>query len=137
MGQKPVPRSQRPGAGSVKRVLVVDDHDLNRGLVRSILERRGFEVHDAEDGVSAVALAHSLRPSLILMDMAMPLKDGYTATRELKQDPATSFIPIVGLSALAMRGDEQKAREAGVDEYLTKPIERVRLEEMVDRLSRA
>jgi signal transduction histidine kinase/DNA-binding response OmpR family regulator len=116
------------------KVLVVDDHDLNRELVRSILERRGYEVVQAEDGEAGVKLAHNTHPDLILMDLAMPRKDGFAATRELKADDITRAIPIVALTALAMRGDEDKALAAGVDEYLTKPIDRRRLEEIVDRL---
>jgi CheY-like chemotaxis protein len=130
-------RALRPttAAAAVRgRVLVVDDHDLNRELVRSILERRGFEVCQASDGEAGIAMARELRPDVILMDLAMPKKDGLTATRELKADPATAAIPIVALTALAMRGDEGKAMAAGIDEYLTKPIERKRLEETVERL---
>ena len=116
------------------RVLVVDDHDLNRELVRSILERRGYEVLQADDGVAGVVMAHRSRPDVILMDLAMPRKDGFAATRELKSDQSTKGIPIVALTALAMRGDEDRALAAGVDEYLTKPIDRKRLEETVERL---
>jgi signal transduction histidine kinase/DNA-binding response OmpR family regulator len=116
------------------RVLVVDDHDLNRELVRSILERRGYEVLQADDGVAGVVMAHRSRPDVILMDLAMPRKDGFAATRELKADQTTRAIPIVALTALAMRGDEDRALAAGVDEYLTKPIDRKRLEETVERL---
>jgi signal transduction histidine kinase/DNA-binding response OmpR family regulator len=127
-------RPRIPGAATRGCVLVVDDHDLNRELVRSILERRGFEVVQACDGEEGVAVARQRRPQVILMDLAMPKKDGLTATRELKADPATAGIPIVALTALAMRGDEGKAIAAGIDEYLTKPIERKRLEETVERL---
>jgi len=130
-------RALRPkalAAASRGRVLVVDDHDLNRELVRSILERRGFEVLQAPDGEEGVRLARERQPHIILMDLAMPKKDGLTATRELKADPRTAAIPVVALTALAMRGDEGKAISAGVDEYLTKPIERKRLEETVERL---
>ena len=116
------------------RILVVDDHDLNRELVRSILERRGYEVLQADDGVAGVVMAHRSRPDVILMDLAMPRKDGFAATRELKADQTTKAIPIVALTALAMRGDEDRALAAGVDEYLTKPIDRKRLEETVERL---
>ena len=116
-------------------VLVVDDHDLNRELVRSVLERRGQRVLQARDGEEGVSLARLHHPDLVLMDLAMPKKDGLAATRELRADPATRSIPIVALTALAMRGDEERARAAGVDDYLTKPIDRRRLEETVDRLT--
>ena len=121
-------------AASRGRILVVDDHDLNRELVRSILERRGYEVLQAEDGEAGVTLAQRAQPDIILMDLAMPRKDGFAATRELKGASNTRAIPIVALTALAMRGDEEKARSAGVDAYLTKPVDRKRLEETVERL---
>jgi two-component system, cell cycle response regulator DivK len=88
----------------------------------------------ADDGEAGVVMAHRSRPDVILMDLAMPRKDGFAATRELKADQSTRAIPIVALTALAMRGDEDRALAAGVDEYLTKPIDRKRLEETVERL---
>jgi signal transduction histidine kinase/CheY-like chemotaxis protein len=115
-------------------ILVVDDHDLNRELARAVLERKGYTVAEAEDGEAAVAIARQTRPALILMDLAMPRKDGYTAARELKAEPATAEVPIVALTALAMRGDEAKALAAGIDAYLTKPIDRGALEATVDRI---
>jgi signal transduction histidine kinase/DNA-binding response OmpR family regulator len=114
-------------------ILVVDDHDLNRELARAILERKGYAVAVAEDGEAAVRMAREHVPALILMDLAMPRKDGYTAARELKAEPSTAAVPIVALSALAMRGDEAKALAAGIDAYLTKPIDREALEATVDR----
>jgi signal transduction histidine kinase/CheY-like chemotaxis protein len=114
-------------------ILVVDDHDLNRQLARAILERKGYAVAEAEDGEAAVTMARQTRPALILMDLAMPRKDGYTAARELKAEPSTAEVPIVALTALAMRGDEAKALEAGIDAYLTKPIDRSALEATVER----
>ncbi|HEY0714925.1 MAG TPA: response regulator, partial [Polyangia bacterium] len=115
-------------------VLVVDDHDLNRELIRSVLERRGRRVLQAKDGAEGLALAREHRPDIVLMDLAMPNLDGLAATRELRADPNTRRIPIVALTAMAMRGDEDRARAAGADDYLTKPIDRKRLEETVDRL---
>ncbi|HEY0706164.1 MAG TPA: response regulator [Polyangia bacterium] len=115
-------------------VLVVDDHDLNRELIRSVLERRGRRVLQAKDGAEGVALARAHRPDIVLMDLAMPNLDGLTATQQLRDDPSTRRIPIVALTAMAMRGDEDRARAAGADDYLTKPIDRKRLEETVDRL---
>jgi CheY-like chemotaxis protein len=113
---------------------VVDDHDLNRELARAVLEPKGYTVAEAEDGEAAVAIARQTRPALILMDLAMPRKDGYTAARELKAEPSTAEVPIVALTALAMRGDEAKALAAGIDAYLTKPIDRGALEATVDRI---
>jgi PAS domain S-box-containing protein len=113
------------------KVLVVDDHDLNLELARAILERMGLAVLAAHDGESALALVRAEKPALVLMDLAMPVKDGYTACRELKADPETRGIPIVALTALAMRSDEEKARAAGFDGYVSKPIDRALLEKAV------
>jgi CheY-like chemotaxis protein len=115
-------------------VLVADDQDLNRELVRTLLERRGYRVSAAEDGAAAVALARKERPHLVLLDLAMPHKDGLAAAREMKADPELAAIPLVALTAMAMRGDEARAREAGFDAYLTKPIVRHELEATVARL---
>jgi signal transduction histidine kinase len=112
-------------------ILVVDDHDLNRELARTLLERVGYKVLLAEDGEVGVTTALHEHPALILMDLAMPRKDGYTAARELKANPKTADIPIIALTALAMRGDEEKAYAAGIDDYLTKPLDRFVLEEKI------
>jgi signal transduction histidine kinase/DNA-binding response OmpR family regulator/HAMP domain-containing protein len=104
-------------------VLVVDDHDLNRELARTLLERRGCRVLLARDGQEGARVAKVEKPNLVLMDLAMPVKDGITAARELKADPDTTHIPLIAFTALAMRGDEERAKEAGFDGYLTKPLE--------------
>jgi signal transduction histidine kinase/DNA-binding response OmpR family regulator len=104
-------------------VLVVDDHDLNRELARTLLERRGCRVLLARNGQEGTRVAKVERPNLVLMDLAMPVKDGITAARELKSDPDTNNIPLIAFTALAMRGDEERARAAGFDGYLTKPLE--------------
>lgn len=118
-------------------VLVVDDHDLNRELARSILEGAGYRVVLANDGAAGIEAARRERPALVLMDLAMPVMDGYAAARALKSDPDTAGIPVVALTALAMSGDEQAAFAAGVDGYLTKPIERAALLETVARFGTA
>jgi two-component system cell cycle response regulator DivK len=110
-------------ASSRATVLVVDDHDMNRELARTLLERRGCRVLLARDGQEGTRVAKIERPNLVLMDLAMPVKDGITAARELKSDPATNDIPLIAFTALAMRGDEQRARDAGFDGYLSKPLE--------------
>ena len=125
------PRPSAARSSSSAQVLVVDDHDLNRELVRSILEASGWRVLEAEDGMRALELARSARPGLVLMDLAMPHMDGFTALRQLRADPATREIPVLALTALAMRSDERRAREAGFDGYLTKPVDRAVLEEAV------
>ncbi len=120
-------------APTAKTILVVDDHDLNRELARSILEHMGYQVILAGDGDAGIALAIAHRPSLVLMDLAMPKKDGFAAAKELKKNKVTERIPIVALTAMAMRGDEVKAFEAGMDDYLTKPIDRKALESVLVR----
>jgi CheY-like chemotaxis protein/signal transduction histidine kinase len=114
-------------------VLVVDDHDLNRELSRALLERLGHRVLLAENGAAGVEVARRERPDLVLMDLAMPVKDGFTAAAELKSQASTASIPILALTALAMPGDERRAREAGFDGYVAKPIDSKHLEVMVAR----
>jgi CheY-like chemotaxis protein len=115
-------------------ILVVDDHDLNRELVRTMLERKGYRVLQAENGEEGAEMARRERPSLILIDLAMPGKDGFATARELKADPELAATPLVAVTALAMRGDEARAREAGFDDYVTKPVDRRVLEETIERL---
>jgi CheY-like chemotaxis protein len=127
------PPGAERGAESRSTVLVVDDHPDNREIARALLEKRGLTVVVAEDGDEGVRLARSVRPALILMDLAMPRKDGYAAALEIKADAATAGIPIVALTALAMRGDKERALSAGIDDYITKPIERTALDSVLDR----
>jgi CheY-like chemotaxis protein len=110
-------------APSATRVLVVDDHATNRKLVADLLAFEGYEVLQAGDADEAERLIRAQPPALILMDIALPGRDGLTLTRALKADPATRDIAVVALTAFAMRGDEQKARDAGCDGYITKPID--------------
>ena len=109
------------------RILLVEDNELNRDMLSRRLTKRGYEVSIAMDGVEGVEKARSSRPDLVLMDMSLPLKDGWEATADLKNDPATSHIPIIGLSAHAMDGDRDKAMRAGCNDYDTKPVELDRL----------
>lgn len=109
------------------KILLVEDNELNRDMLSRRLERRGYTVVCALDGEQAVAMARSESPALILMDMSLPVIDGWEATRRLKGDPATQAIPIIALTAHAMAADERKAREAGCDDFDTKPIELPRL----------
>ena len=108
-------------------ILLVEDNDLVRELMSERLLMRGFEVYSAMDGEKALALARSSRPDLILMDLSIPVIDGWEATRQIKADPELRAIPVIALTAHAMDGDEQKARDAGCDDYDTKPIELPRL----------
>ncbi|MDB4890594.1 MAG: chemotaxis protein CheY [Gemmatimonadetes bacterium] len=109
------------------RILLVEDNELNRDMLSRRLTKRGYEVSIALDGVEGVEKARASRPDLVLMDMSLPLKDGWEATADLKNDPATSHIPIIGLSAHAMDGDRDKAMKAGCNDYDTKPVELDRL----------
>ena len=109
------------------RILLVDDHPIGIQVAEAFLERAGYAVIRAEDGERALALAQSTAPAAILMDLNMPGMDGLEVTRRLKADPATRAIPIIALTAYAMRGDEERARAAGCDDYVPKPIDRQRL----------
>ena len=108
-------------------ILLVEDNEMNRDMLSRRLRRKGYEVTTAIDGVEGVEQAQTVKPDLILMDMSLPRKDGWTAAAELKADSATAAIPIIALTAHAMQGDRDKALEAGCDEYDTKPVEFARL----------
>jgi CheY-like chemotaxis protein len=110
-----------------KKLLLVEDNEMNRDMLSRRLTRKGYEVVCAVDGQQGVAMGTSDSPDLILMDMSLPVMDGWEATRQLKADDATSPIPVIALTAHAMDGDEQKAREAGCDDYDTKPVDLPRL----------
>ena len=109
------------------KILLVDDNELNRDMLSRRLKRRDFEVEMAVDGQEGVDLTRSLMPDLILMDMSLPIIDGWTATGILKSDSSTCHIPVIALTAHAMEGDRKKCLEAGCDDFDTKPIEFKRL----------
>lgn len=109
------------------KILLVEDNEMNRDMLSRRLERKGYEVVIAIDGQQGVTMAQAEAPDLILMDMSLPVLDGWAATRQLKAAPATQSIPIVALTAHAMAGDQQKCFEAGCDDYDTKPVEFARL----------
>ena len=109
------------------RLLYVEDNEMNRDMLSRRLQRRGFEVLIAGDGEQGVTLAAAEKPDLILMDMSLPVLDGWEATRRIKAAPATRRIPIIGLTAHAMATDRDKCLEAGCDDYDTKPVELGRL----------
>ncbi len=116
------------------KILLVEDNEMNRDMLSRRLERRGYAVAMALDGQQAVDLAVAEAPALILMDMSLPVLDGWEATRQIKADERTRRIPIIALTAHAMQGDEEKARAAGCDDYDTKPVELPRLLEKMERL---
>jgi two-component system, cell cycle response regulator DivK len=109
------------------KLLLVEDNEMNRDMLSRRLQRKGYQVVMALDGQQAIDLAQSEGPALILMDMTLPVLDGWEATRRLKAAAGTGAIPIIALTAHAMANDEQRARDAGCDDYDTKPIEMERL----------
>ena len=104
-----------------KRILVVEDHEDNRQILRDLLASAGYEMIEAENGEDGVAAAAAQQPDLILMDIQLPILDGYEATRRIKADPALKAIPIIVVTSYALSGDEDKARAAGCDAYVAKP----------------
>ena len=108
-------------------ILLVEDNPLNRKLATVILQNAGYQVDQAADAKAAERSIGRRRPDAILMDMGLPGKDGFTLTRELTRDPLTAHIPVLAVTSYAMKGDEQRAREAGCRAYLTKPIDREEL----------
>jgi CheY-like chemotaxis protein len=116
------------------KVLLVEDNEMNRDMLSRRLIRRGFQVVFAVDGQQGIDLARSERPDVILMDMSLPIIDGWEACRRLKADDATRGLPVIGLTAHAMSGDREKAIEAGCDDYDTKPVELDRLIGKIGRL---
>lgn len=116
------------------KILLVEDNEMNRDMLSRRLAKRGYEVLIAVEGEQGVALARTGSPDLVLMDMSLPVLDGWEATRRLKSDPATRAIPIIALTAHAMAGDREKAREAGCDDFDTKPVELPRLLSKIESL---
>jgi two-component system cell cycle response regulator DivK len=116
------------------KILLVEDNEMNRDMLSRRLLRKGFEVVIAVDGGQAVTMAESEQPDLILMDMSLPVIDGWEATRRVKADAKTAHIPVIALTAHAMSGDREKAFGVGCDDYDTKPIEMPRLLEKIEAL---
>ena len=116
------------------KILLVEDNEMNRDMLSRRLERKGYAVMVAVDGQEGVTKARTETPDLILMDMSLPVLDGWEATRQLKADASTRGIPVIALTAHAMASDEQRAREAGCDDFDTKPIELPRLLQKIGAL---
>jgi CheY-like chemotaxis protein len=116
------------------KVLLVEDNEMNRDILSRRLGRRGYVVVFAMDGEQGVEMARSEKPDIILMDMSLPVMDGWEATRRVKSDDAMRNVPVIGLTAHAMSGDREKALQAGCDDYDTKPVELDRLIEKIERL---
>jgi two-component system cell cycle response regulator DivK len=104
-----------------KRVLVVEDQPDNRQIIRDMLASTDYEITEAENGEEALSAIAKVRPDLILMDIQLPVMDGYAATRRIKTDPALKSIPVIAVTSYALSGEEKKAREAGCDDYVPKP----------------
>lgn len=104
-----------------RRILVVEDHEDNRRILRDLLTSRGYDLVEAEDGEQALTMARDRRPDLILMDVQLPLLDGYEVTRRLKANPSLRAIPVIVVTSYALSGDESKARAAGCNGYVSKP----------------
>lgn len=116
------------------RILLVEDNEMNRDMLSRRLSRRGFDVLLAENGEAGVELTSSQRPDLILMDMSLPVVDGWEATRRIKADPSTSGIPVIALTAHAMASDRELALQAGCDDYDSKPVDLARLIRKIEQL---
>jgi len=118
----------------MSKILLVEDNEMNRDMLSRRLKRKGFEVVMAVDGQAGIDMASSTNPDIILMDLSLPVIDGWEATRQIKANPATQSTPIIALTAHAMAGDEQKALDAGCDDYDTKPVNLKRLLEKIGNL---
>jgi len=116
------------------KILIVEDNEMNRDMLSRRLIRRGYQIAMAVDGAEGIAAARAENPDLILMDMSLPVVDGWEATRRLKAEPLTRAIPVIGLTAHAMAGDREKVIEAGCDDYDTKPVELPRLLQKIEAL---
>ena len=116
------------------KILIVEDNDMNLDMLSRRLSRKGFEIVSARDGQAGVDRAAAEAPDLILMDMSLPVLDGWQATRAIKADPSTASIPVIALTAHAMESDRKTAMDAGCDEFHTKPIDLATLLEQIDQL---
>ncbi len=117
------------------KILLVEDNEMNRDILFRRLQRKGYEVETAVDGAEGIEKAIHGKPALVLMDMNLPVVDGWEATRRLKADPSTASIPIIGLTAHAMSGDKEKVLAAGCDDYDTKPVDFPRLLTKIETLT--
>lgn len=118
----------------MKTILVVDDNPVSRELIRELLDTPAQQVVDAPDGRYVLDLMAELRPDLVLMDIQMPVLDGFATVRQLRADPRFRHMQVLAITAFAMRGDREKALDAGFDGYITKPIDGAQLERIVDEL---
>ncbi len=116
-------------------ILLVEDNEMNLDMLSRRLQKRGHTVYVARDGMAAVERTQEFKPDIVLMDMSLPVMDGWEATRRLKASPSTRHIPIIALTAHAVSGDREKCLEAGADDYATKPVQFNELLDLIDRLT--
>ena len=117
-----------------KKILIVEDNPMNRRLIGDILKYHGYEIVEAENGEDGIRAAREQQPNLIIMDLQMPVKNGYDAIRILRSDPETRHIKIIAVTSFAMAGDREKVLETGADDYISKPINTRELPKMVRKL---
>jgi CheY-like chemotaxis protein len=115
-------------------VLIAEDNPVNRELLREILENRGYTVTEAGDGQDALTLVDEIRPDILLLDIGMPVLDGYAVAKRLRDNPNTAALPILAITAYAMQGDREKILQSGFDGYLSKPIDAIALAEEMQRV---
>jgi len=118
----------------MKHILIVDDRATSRELLRTVLEKQGYSVTEAADGEEALQKVRAESPHLVLLDLQMPVRDGYEVLRELRQDPRFTALPIIAITASAMQGDRERALAAGFTAYLAKPVTLSHLREEIQRL---
>jgi CheY-like chemotaxis protein len=118
----------------MKRILIAEDNPVNRELLHELLEARGYEVEEAENGQQALQMIAQSRPDALLLDLNMPVLDGLSTVRNIREDAAISSLPVLAVTAYAMRGDREKTLEAGFDGYLSKPINPAALEAELERI---
>jgi CheY-like chemotaxis protein len=117
-----------------EKILVIEDNEYNRILMRQVLTHRSYEVLEAKDGLTGLAMARAHMPALILLDVQMPVMNGYMVIRELRNDPELRKIKVIAVTSFAMKGDREKALRAGFDEYVTKPIDTRKFPELVKQV---
>ena len=118
----------------MKRILIAEDNAVNRELLRELLEARGYTVEEACNGQEALAMIAQSKPDALLLDLNMPVLDGFATVRKIREDPALASLPVLAVTAYAMRGDREKTLEAGFDEYLSKPISSAVLDAELERI---
>jgi CheY-like chemotaxis protein len=118
----------------MKKILIAEDNPVNRELLRELLEMQGYEVFEAGNGQEALVMIEQIRPDLLVLDLGMPVLDGFGAIRRIRADPASAKLPVLAATAYAMRGDREKTLEAGFDGYVSKPINPTALRVEIDRL---